>query len=75
MTNNGRAVRARIARKNARECRAPRLLAGPGETIGMAGPHTKIIPAHGPIVDRNAVIAQRDLVLAMRDRMLPLIRE
>jgi glyoxylase-like metal-dependent hydrolase (beta-lactamase superfamily II) len=51
------------------------LLAGLGETIGMAGPKTKIIPGHGPIVDRNAVIAQRDLVLAMRDRMRPLIAQ
>lgn len=49
------------------------LLAGLGETIGLSGPNTKIIPGHGPIVDRNAVIAQRDLVLSMRDRMLPLI--
>jgi len=49
------------------------LLAGLGETIGLSGPNTKIIPGHGPIVDRNAVIAQRDLVLAMRERMLPLI--
>jgi len=49
------------------------LLAGLGETIGLAGPNTKIIPGHGPIVDRSAVIAQRDLVLTMRDRMLPLI--
>jgi cyclase len=49
------------------------LLAGLGETIGLSGPNTKIIPGHGAIVDRNAVIAQRDLVLTMRDRMLPLI--
>lgn len=51
------------------------LLAGLGETIGMAGPKTKIIPGHGTIVDRNAVIAQRDLVLAMRDRIRPLIAQ
>ncbi|MEO6080266.1 MAG: MBL fold metallo-hydrolase [Steroidobacteraceae bacterium] len=51
------------------------LLAGLGETIGLAGPKTRIIPGHGPIVDRNAVIAQRDLVLAMRDRMRPLIAQ
>ena len=49
------------------------LLAGLGETIGLSGPNTKIIPGHGPIVDRNAVIAQRDFILAMRDRVLPLI--
>lgn len=51
------------------------LLAGLGETIGLAGPKTKIIPGHGAIVDRNAVIAQRDLVLAMRDRMRPLVAQ
>jgi len=49
------------------------LLAGLGETIGLAGPKTKIIPGHGAIVDRNAVIAQRDFVLAMRERMRPLV--
>lgn len=49
------------------------LLAALGETIGMSGPGTKIIPGHGPIVDRNAVIAQRDLVLALRDRMRTLV--
>jgi cyclase len=51
------------------------LLAGLGETIGIAGPKTKIIPGHGPIVDRSAVVAQRDLVLAMRDRMRPLVAQ
>jgi cyclase len=51
------------------------LLAGLGETIGLAGPKTKIIPGHGPIVDRNAVVAQRDLVLATRDRMRPLVAQ
>ena len=51
------------------------LLAGLGETIGLAGPGTKIIPGHGPIVDRNAVIASRDLVLGVRDRMRPLVAQ
>jgi cyclase len=51
------------------------LLAGLGETVGLAGPNTKIIPGHGAIVDRNAVIAQRDLVLAMRDRMRALVAQ
>lgn len=49
------------------------LLAGLDETIGLAGPKTKIIPGHGPIVDRTALIAQRDLVRATRDRMRPLV--
>jgi glyoxylase-like metal-dependent hydrolase (beta-lactamase superfamily II) len=51
------------------------LLAGLGETIGLAGPKTRIVPGHGPVVDRNAVIAQRDLVLAMRDKLRPLIAQ
>jgi glyoxylase-like metal-dependent hydrolase (beta-lactamase superfamily II) len=51
----------------------PGLLAGLGETIGLAGPKTKIVPGHGPVTDRNAVIAQRDLVLAMRDKVRPLV--
>lgn len=51
------------------------LLAGLNETIGLAGPRTKIIPGHGPIVDRAAVIAQRDFVLATRDRMRPLVAQ
>jgi len=49
------------------------LLAGLGQTIGLAGPNTKIVPGHGAIVDRNAVIAQRDLILAMRDKVRPLV--
>ncbi|MET0290988.1 MAG: MBL fold metallo-hydrolase [Steroidobacteraceae bacterium] len=51
------------------------LLKGLGETIGYAGPNTKIVPGHGVIVDRNAVIAQRDLVLAMRDKLRPLVAQ
>jgi len=51
------------------------LLAGLGETIGRAGPNTRIIPGHGPITDRNGVIAQRDLVLAMRDKLAPLVKQ
>jgi cyclase len=51
------------------------LLKGLGETIGLAGPNTRIIPGHGPIVDRNAVIAQRDLLLAMREKLRPLVAQ
>jgi len=51
------------------------LLAGLGETIGRAGPATRIIPGHGPIVDRAALIAQRDLVLAVRDRVAALVAQ
>jgi cyclase len=49
------------------------LLAALGETIGLAGPKTRIIPGHGPIVDHNAVVAQHDLVLAMRDKVQALV--
>lgn len=51
------------------------LLAGLGETIGLAGPMTKIIPGHGPIVDRTALIAQRDMVIAVRDRVAALVSQ
>ncbi len=49
------------------------LLAGLGETIGRAGPNTRIIPGHGPVTDRNGVIAQRDLILTFRDKLAPLV--
>jgi cyclase len=49
------------------------LLAGLGETIGRAGPRTRIIPGHGPITDRNSVVAQRDLILSVRDKVAPLV--
>jgi glyoxylase-like metal-dependent hydrolase (beta-lactamase superfamily II) len=45
------------------------LLEGLGNAIGRAGPHTKIIPGHGPISDRDGLIASRDLVLAVRDKV------
>jgi glyoxylase-like metal-dependent hydrolase (beta-lactamase superfamily II) len=51
------------------------LLAGLGETIGRAGPRTRIIPGHGAITDRNGVIAQRDLILAVRDKMAALVQQ
>ena len=50
------------------------LLAGLGETIGRAGPRTRIIPGHGPVTDRNGVIAQRDLILAVRDKVAALVQ-
>jgi glyoxylase-like metal-dependent hydrolase (beta-lactamase superfamily II) len=49
------------------------LLAGLGETIGRAGPRTRIIPGHGAITDRNGVVAQRDVILAVRDKIAPLV--
>jgi len=45
------------------------ILEGLGNTIGRAGPHTKIIPGHGPVTDRNGLIAARDLILAVRDKV------
>ena len=51
------------------------LLAGLGDTIGRAGPRTKIIPGHGAIADRAALIAQRDMVLAVRDRVATLVSQ
>ncbi len=53
----------------------PGLLAGLGETIGRAGPRTRIIPGHGAVTDRAGVIAQRDLVLAVRDKIAPLVQQ
>ena len=50
-------------------------LDGLGATIGRAGPHTKIIPGHGPVTDRNALIAQRDLILAIRDKVAELLAQ
>jgi glyoxylase-like metal-dependent hydrolase (beta-lactamase superfamily II) len=51
------------------------LIEGLGQTIGLTGPNTKVIPGHGPITDRNGLIAHRDMVLAVRDRVAQLIRE
>ena len=51
------------------------MLDGLGRVIGMAGPHTKIIPGHGPTVDREAVIAHRDMILAIRDHVAKLVEE
>jgi cyclase len=51
------------------------ILDGLGATIGRAGPHTKIIPGHGPITDRNGLIAARDLILVVRDKIAALIAQ
>src|SRR5580693_1108029 len=51
------------------------MLEGLGITIGMAGPHTKIIPGHGPQVDRAALIAHRDMILAIRDKVAALVQQ
>jgi cyclase len=51
------------------------MLEGLGETIGLAGPNTKIIPGHGPMVDRAAVITHRDMILAIRDRVGAMVEQ
>jgi glyoxylase-like metal-dependent hydrolase (beta-lactamase superfamily II) len=51
------------------------LLAGLGETIGKAGPKTRVVPGHGPVTDRNGLIEQRDMIIAMRDRIAPLVKQ
>lgn len=51
------------------------ILAGLGETIGLAGPKTRVVPGHGPITDRNGLIAQRDLLLSVRDLVRPLVAQ
>ena len=51
------------------------MLEGIGETIGLAGPNTKIIPGHGPTVDRAALIAHRDMILAIRDKVAALVQQ
>lgn len=51
------------------------ILAGLGETIGLAGPKTKVVPGHGPVTDRSGLIAQRDLLLAVRDKVAPLVAQ
>jgi cyclase len=51
------------------------MIEGLGVTIGLAGPHTKIIPGHGPMVDRAAVMAHRDMILAIRDKVAALVQQ
>jgi cyclase len=51
------------------------MIEGLGITIGMAGPHTKIIPGHGPTVDRAALTAHRDMILVVRDKVAVLVRQ
>ncbi len=51
------------------------MLEGLGETIGMAGPNTKIIPGHGATVDRQGVIAHRDMILGVKAKVAQLIKE
>jgi cyclase len=51
------------------------MIEGLGITIGMAGPHTKIIPGHGATVDRAALTAHRDMILVVRDKVAALVQQ
>ena len=51
------------------------ILDGLGATIGRCGPHTKVIPGHGPVTDRNALVVQRDMLLAVRDKVAALVAQ
>jgi glyoxylase-like metal-dependent hydrolase (beta-lactamase superfamily II) len=51
------------------------MIDGLGQTIGLTGPNTKVIPGHGPIVDRNALVAHRDMILGLRDRVATLVKQ
>jgi cyclase len=51
------------------------ILDGLGATIGRCGPHTKVIPGHGPITDRNALVVQRDMLLVVRDKVAALVAQ
>ncbi len=51
------------------------MIEGLGITIGMAGPHTKIIPGHGATVDRAALTAHRDMILVVRDKVAALVAQ
>jgi cyclase len=51
------------------------MLEGLGNTIGMAGPKTRIIPGHGEIVDRVGLTAHRDMILVIRDKIAPMVQQ
>ncbi len=47
-------------------------IAAANANIAMIGPHTLIIPGHGPVGDRNALIAFRDMLVSVRGRVAAL---
>ena len=51
------------------------MIAGLAQIVALAGPHTKIIPGHGPMVDRNAVAAHRDMILGVRNEVAKLMQQ
>ena len=50
-------------------------IAALGIAVGLAGPHTKIIPGHGEVSSREDVMEFRDMVLAVTDRVKKLVSE
>lgn len=53
----------------------PGMLDALARLIGMAGPKTRIVTAHGQVVDHSVVIEQRDFLLTSRDRIAALIAQ
>jgi cyclase len=53
----------------------PGMLDALGRLIGLAGPDTRIVTAHGAVVDRSVAIEQRDFLLTARDRIAALIAQ
>lgn len=51
------------------------IIDGLGVAIGIAGPDTKIIPAHGTPTGRKSLIAQRDTLIEIRNRVQRLVQE
>jgi cyclase len=49
------------------------------EALGMAaavcGPHTKVVPGHGPVMGRADLLAQKDMIATVRDRVSELIKQ
>ncbi len=39
------------------------------------GPHTRIVPGHGPLADREALLRYRAMLVTVRDRVSKLVRE
>jgi glyoxylase-like metal-dependent hydrolase (beta-lactamase superfamily II) len=49
------------------------MIAGLGQTLGVCGPTTKVIPGHGPVVTRAELQAHRDMLIDMKNRVQALI--
>lgn len=42
--------------------------------LALAGPHTRIVPGHGPLADRAALRRYRDMLVLARERLSGLVR-